>query len=129
MEKGALPLPTLRLEPPIAKRRVPPNRADMILRLAVHPPSRARAALVVQQGTGGPELTRAALEQAVAVVADVHLGAAPHGPVVAVRVDHARGAVVVDAARGLLQVGLPVARQVAVRAVDVGLVDAVGHLA
>lgn len=100
----------------------------MVLGLPIHPTAHPLPALIVQEGIGGPVLVGAAREQAVGVVADVDLGAAPHRSVVFIRVDHAGGAKVLDAAHRVREVAVPVAGQVAVGAVDVGLVDAVGVL-
>lgn len=80
----------------------------MILGLAIHPTTHPLATFVIQKSIGSPVLVGAARQQAVVEVADVDLGAAPHRPVVSLRVDHVVRAKARDAARGIGEVVLPV---------------------
>lgn len=100
----------------------------MVLSLPVHPPALPHSTLVVQKIIRGPVLGGGAGKQAVAVVADVDLREPGHGAVIAVGIDLVERAEVAHSVHGVGEVVVVVAGEVAVRAVDVGLVGAPGDL-
>lgn len=100
----------------------------MVLCLPIHPPALSHSTLVVQKIIRGPVLPGGAGKQAVAVVADVDLREPGHGAVITIGIDLVERAEMPHSVHGAGEVVVVVAGEVAVRAVDVGLVGAKGDL-
>lgn len=100
----------------------------MILSLPIHPPALPLSTLVVQKIIRGPVFPRGAWKQAVAVVTNVDLRKPGHGAVITIGIDLVKRAEMIHSVHGNGEIVLVVAGEVAVRAVDVGLIGAKGDL-